>query len=126
MGTVTEIHDYLLSCCSRASARLLSAPFQTARFANRLSDGRCGVGTASRHQIDEHTRPRGEHLQSLHEDLFAQMQAQGFVRFRVRSGGGTANASAPQIYDVDNLPALKKRQAQLSKSCDRIKAVPQI
>lgn len=26
-----------------------------------------------------------------HTDLFDDMQAQGFVRFRVRSGGGTAN-----------------------------------
>ncbi len=43
---------------------------------------------------------KGEHV-----DLFEQMQAQGFVRFRVQSGTGDA-----KTYDVDDLPKLKKTE----------------
>jgi excinuclease ABC subunit A len=46
---------------------------------------------------------KGEHV-----DLFEAMQAQGFVRFRVRSGGGTAHEAEAKVYEVDALPKLKK------------------
>ncbi len=36
------------------------------------------------------------------------MQAQGFIRFRVRSGGGTTHEGEAKVYEVDNLPKLKK------------------
>lgn len=41
-------------------------------------------------------------------DLFQDLQAQGFVRFRVRSGGGTTNTAKAEIFEVDQLPKLKK------------------
>ncbi|MFP3740385.1 hypothetical protein, partial [Burkholderia sp. SIMBA_019] len=45
-----------------------------------------------------------------HSDLFDSMQAQGFVRFRVRSGGGTAHEAEAKVYDIDSLPKLKKTE----------------
>jgi excinuclease ABC subunit A len=41
-------------------------------------------------------------------DLFENLQAQGFVRFRIRSGGGTSNAAKAEIVEADHLPQLKK------------------
>ena len=45
------------------------------------------------------------------------MQAQGFVRFRVQSGTGDA-----KIYDVDDLPKLKKTEKHtIDVVIDRVK-----
>jgi excinuclease ABC subunit A len=55
-------------------------------------------------------------------DLFQDLQAQGFVRFRVRSGGGTANAAKAEIFEVDQLPELKKNDKHsIEVVVDRIK-----
>jgi excinuclease ABC subunit A len=57
-----------------------------------------------------------------HADLFEAMQAQGFIRFRVRSGGGTANEGVAKIYEVDSLPALKKNDKHsIDVVVDRLK-----
>ena len=44
------------------------------------------------------------------------MQAQGFVRFRVRSGGGAANEGVAKIYEVESLPKLKKKRTRSTSS----------
>ncbi len=64
---------------------------------------------------------KGEHV-----ELFEQMQAQGFIRFRVRSGGGTTNeGEAAQIYDVESLPKLKKNDKHtIDVVVDRLKGAP--
>jgi excinuclease ABC subunit A len=63
---------------------------------------------------------KGEHV-----ELFEEMQAQGFIRFRVRSGGGTANEGAAKIYDVDSLPKLKKNDKHtIDVVVDRLKVRP--
>jgi excinuclease ABC subunit A len=55
---------------------------------------------------------KGEHV-----DLFEQMQAQGFVRFRVQSGTGKA-----RIVEVDDLPKLKKTEKHtIDVVVDRLK-----
>jgi excinuclease ABC subunit A len=60
-------------------------------------------------------------------DFFQDLQAQGFVRFRVRSGGGTANAAKAEIFEVDQLPALKKNDKHsIEVVVDRIKVRPDI
>ncbi|HMF28090.1 MAG TPA: hypothetical protein VKE42_04920, partial [Candidatus Cybelea sp.] len=54
-----------------------------------------------------------------------EMQAQGFIRFRVRSGGGTANEGVAKIYEVDSLPALKKNDKHsIDVVVDRLKVRP--
>jgi excinuclease ABC subunit A len=60
---------------------------------------------------------KGEHV-----DLFEDLQAQGFVRFRVRSGGGTTQHATAKIYEVDDLPKLKKNEKHsIDVVIDRIK-----
>lgn len=60
-------------------------------------------------------------------DLFQGLQAQGFVRFRVRSGGGIANAAKAEIFEVYQLPTLKKNDKHsIEVVVDRIKARPDI
>ncbi len=57
-----------------------------------------------------------------HSDLFDAMQAQGFVRFRVRSGGGTAHEAEAKVYDIDSLPKLKKTEKHtIEVVVDRVK-----
>ena len=60
-------------------------------------------------------------------DLFQDLQAQGFVRFRVRSGGGTTNTAKAEIFEVDQLPTLKKNDKHsIEVVVDRIKVRPDI
>jgi excinuclease ABC subunit A len=60
-------------------------------------------------------------------DLFQDLQAQGFVRFRVRSGGGTTNTAKAEIFEVDQLPKLKKTDKHsIEVVVDRIKVRPDI
>jgi excinuclease ABC subunit A len=52
-----------------------------------------------------------------HSDLFEQMQAQGFIRFRIQSGTGKA-----KIYEADDLPKLKKTEKHtIDVVIDRVK-----
>ena len=52
-----------------------------------------------------------------HSDLFLAMQAQGFVRFRIQSG-----TLAAKIYEVDDLPKLKKTEKHtIDVVIDRVK-----
>ena len=121
VGTVTEIHDYL---------RLLFARVGTPYCPHHhlpLSSQTVSQMVDTVLALPEDTRlmilaPVVVNRKGTHEDLFAQMQAQGFVRFRVRSGGGTTNEAVAQIYDVDNLPTLKKNDKHtIEVVVDRVK-----
>ena len=121
VGTVTEIHDYL---------RLLFARVGTPYCPHHhlpLSSQTVSQMVDTVLALPEDTRlmilaPVVVNRKGTHEDLFAHMQAQGFVRFRVRSGGGTANEAVAQIYDVDNLPTLKKNDKHtIEVVVDRVK-----
>jgi excinuclease ABC subunit A len=60
---------------------------------------------------------KGEHV-----DLFEQMQAQGFVRFRIQSGTGKA-----RICEIDDLPKLKKAEKHtIDVVIDRVKVKAEI
>jgi excinuclease ABC subunit A len=55
---------------------------------------------------------KGEHV-----DLFEEMQAAGFVRFRIQSG-----THAAKIYEIDDLPKLKKTEKHtIDVVIDRVK-----
>ena len=121
VGTVTEIHDYL---------RLLFARVGTPYCPHHhlpLSSQTVSQMVDTVLALPEDTRlmilaPVVVNRKGTHEDLFAHMQAQGFVRFRVRSGGGTANEAVAQIYDEDNLPTLKKNDKHtIEVVVDRVK-----
>ncbi len=105
IGTVTEIYDYL---------RLLFARIGTPHCPNHPEHA---LAAQSVSQMVDTTLalPEGTRLMILapivtsrkgeHIDLFEQMQAQGFIRFRIKSGTKPAN-----IYTADNIPPLKKHE----------------
>ncbi|MGJ7917388.1 excinuclease ABC subunit UvrA [Massilia sp. LXY-6] len=122
VGTVTEIHDYL---------RLLYARVGTP-YCPDHSEEPLAAQTVSQMVDAVLAMPEGTKLMILapvvanrkgeHGDLFASMQAQGFVRFRIQSG--TADA---KIYDVDDLPKLKKTEKHtIDVVIDRIKVNAEI
>eukprot|EP01034_Spumella_vulgaris_P038932 gene38932-48074_t len=122
VGTVTEIHDYL---------RLLFARVGTPYCINHPTHA-LAAQTVSQMVDAVLAMPEGTKLMILapvvanrkgeHVDLFEQMQAQGFVRFRVQSGTHDA-----KIYEVDDLPKLKKTEKHtIDVVIDRVKVTPEI
>ncbi|PTB21262.1 excinuclease ABC subunit UvrA [Trinickia symbiotica] len=126
VGTVTEIHDYL---------RLLYARVGTpycpdhgialeAQSVSQMVDTVLALPEDTKLMI---LAPVVANRKGEHAELFEQMQAQGFIRFRIRSGGGTANEGEAQIYDVDSLPKLKKNDKHtIDVVVDRLKVRPDI
>lgn len=113
VGTVTEIHDYSRLLFARVGTPYCPNHSQplASQTVSQMVDAVLALPEDTKLMI---LAPVVKYLGS-HEDLFEQMQAQGFVRFRVRSGGGTTNTSVAQIFDVDNLPALRKTTSTPSK-----------
>ncbi|WP_297354668.1 excinuclease ABC subunit UvrA [Paraburkholderia sp.] len=121
VGTVTEIHDYL---------RLLFARVGTpycpdheialqAQSVSQMVDAALALPEDTKLMI---LAPAVANRKGEHVELFEEMQAQGFIRFRVRSGGGTANEEVAKIYDVDSLPKLKKNDKHtIDVVVDRLK-----
>jgi excinuclease ABC subunit A len=124
VGTVTEIHDYL---------RLLYARVGTpycpeheialeAQSVSQMVDTVLALPEETKLMI---LAPVVANRKGEHAELFEQMQAQGFIRFRIRSGGGTANEGTAQIYDIDSLPKLKKNDKHsIDVVVDRLKVRP--
>jgi excinuclease ABC subunit A len=121
VGTVTEIHDYL---------RLLYARVGTpycpdheialeAQSVSQMVDAALSLPEETKLMI---LAPVVANRKGEHAELFEQMQAQGFIRFRIRSGGGAANEGEAKIYDVDSLPKLKKNDKHsIDVVVDRLK-----
>ncbi|MEY3892310.1 MAG: hypothetical protein RLZZ145_344, partial [Pseudomonadota bacterium] len=107
VGTVTEIHDYLRLLFARAGTPYCP-DHDLALEAQSVSQM---VDTVMAMPLDAKlmilapvvSERKGEFV-----DLFENLQAQGFVRFRIRSGGGTSNAAKAEIVEADHLPQLKK------------------
>jgi len=121
VGTVTEIHDYLRLLYARVGTPYCpdhEIPL-AAQSVSQMVDAALALPEESRLMIlaPVVTDRKGEHA-----ELFDSMQAQGFVRFRVRSGGGTANEGEAKIYEVESLPKLKKSERHtIDVVVDRLK-----
>ncbi|MBK9986649.1 MAG: excinuclease ABC subunit UvrA [Betaproteobacteria bacterium] len=111
VGTVTEIHDYLRLLFARAGTPYCpdhGLPLQ-AQTVSQMVDAALALPEGTRLMIlaPVAREKKGEFL-----ELFADMQAQGYVRFRI---GGVA-------YEVDNLPKLKKAEKHdIDVVIDRVK-----
>ncbi|MGV8897881.1 MAG: excinuclease ABC subunit UvrA [Burkholderiaceae bacterium] len=122
VGTVTEIHDYLRLLYARVGTPYCPDHPETALAAQSVSqmvDAVLAMPEDTRLMIlaPVVANRKGEHL-----DLFEQMQAQGFVRFRVQSGTGAA-----KIYEIDDLPKLKKTEKHtIDVVVDRVKVKDEI
>ena len=105
VGTVTEIHDYLRLLYARVGTPYCpdhpDKPL-AAQSVSQMVDAVMAMPEGTRLMI---MAPVVANRKGEHHDLFDQMQAQGFVRFRVQSGVRDA-----QIVEVDDLPELKKTE----------------
>ncbi|NDP59513.1 MAG: excinuclease ABC subunit UvrA [Oxalobacteraceae bacterium] len=117
VGTVTEIHDYLRLLYAR-----VGTPYCPDHPENPLAAQSVSQMVDAVLAMPEDTKlmimaPVVSNRKGEHVDLFEQMQAQGFVRFRVQSGVQPA-----KIYEVDDLPKLKKTEKHtIDVVIDRIK-----
>ncbi len=117
VGTVTEIHDYLRLLYARVGTPHCPDHPENPLAAQSVSQM---VDTAL--AMPEDTKlmilaPVIANRKGEHHDLLEQMQAQGFVRFRIQSGTGTA-----RIFEADELPKLKKNEKHsIDVVVDRLK-----
>ncbi|WP_454756774.1 excinuclease ABC subunit UvrA [Cupriavidus campinensis] len=121
VGTVTEIHDYLRLLFARAGTPYCPDHHIAlqAQSVSQMVDAALALPEDTKLMI---LAPVVADRKGEHSDLFDTMQAQGFVRFRVRSGGGTAHEAEAKVYDIDSLPKLKKTEKHsIEVVVDRVK-----
>ncbi|HYD59725.1 MAG TPA: excinuclease ABC subunit UvrA [Noviherbaspirillum sp.] len=117
VGTVTEIHDYLRLLYAR-----VGTPYCPDHPENPLAAQSVSQMVDAVLAMPEDTKlmilaPVVANRKGEHVDLFEEMQAQGFVRFRIQSGTHPA-----RIYEVDDLPKLKKTEKHtIDVVIDRLK-----
>ncbi len=148
VGTVTEIYDYLRLLYARTGTPYCPEHPEQAlesQTVSQMVDTVLALPEGTRLMIlaPVVTGRKGEHL-----DLFQSLQAQGFVRIRVRTegkGGGDApggaggsvgqgagqsggsGAGVGQIHELDSPPALNKLQKHsVDVVVDRIKVTPAV
>ncbi|XAH26338.1 excinuclease ABC subunit UvrA [Xylophilus sp. GW821-FHT01B05] len=111
VGTVTEIHDYLRLLYARAGTPYCPdhhVPLQS-QTVSQMVDAVLALPAETRLMV---LCPMARGRKGEFADLFAGMQAQGYVRFRVDG----------VIYEHENLPALKKTEKHdIDVVIDRVK-----
>ncbi len=111
VGTVTEIHDYLRLLFARAGTPYCpehNLPLQS-QTVSQMVDAVLALPADTRLMI---LAPIAREKKGEFVDVFADMQAQGYVRFRLNG----------KIYEIDDLPALKKTEKHdIDVVIDRIK-----
>ncbi len=111
VGTVTEIHDYLRLLFARAGTPYCPdhhLPLQ-AQTVSQMVDAVLALPEGTRLMI---LAPVAREKKGAFLELFADMQAQGYVRFRI---GGA-------VFDAERLPALKKTEKHdIDVEIDRVK-----
>ncbi len=111
VGTVTEIHDYLRLLYARAGTPYCPEHGKAlqAQSVAQMVDAVLALPAGTRLML---LAPIARERKGEFSDTLAQLQAQGYVRFRVN---GTA-------YEFDQLPALKKNEKHdLDVVIDRLK-----
>jgi excinuclease ABC subunit A len=111
VGTVTEIHDYLRLLFARAGTPYCpehNLPLQS-QTVSQMVDAVLALPVETRLMI---LAPIAREKKGEFLDVFADMQAQGYVRFRVNG----------KTYEFDQLPALKKTEKHdIDIVIDRVK-----
>jgi excinuclease ABC subunit A len=114
VGTVTEIHDYLRLLFARAGTPFCpdhGLPLQS-QTVSQMVDAVLALPEDTRLMI---LAPLAREKKGEFLDVFADMQAQGYVRFRING----------KAFDADDLPALKKTEKHdIDVVIDRIKVRP--
>jgi len=111
VGTVTEIHDYLRLLFARAGTPFCpehNLPLQ-AQTVSQMVDAVLALPAETRLMI---LAPLAREKKGEFLDVFADMQAQGYVRFRING----------QAFEFDELPQLKKTEKHdIDVVIDRVK-----
>ena len=111
VGTVTEIHDYLRLLFARAGTPYCpehDLPL-AAQSVAQMVDAVLALPEGTKLMI---LAPVAREKKGEFTELFAEMQAQGYVRFRI---GG-------EVFEAESLPALKKNEKHsIDVVIDRIK-----
>ncbi len=114
VGTVTEIHDYLRLLYARAGTPYCpehGLPL-SAQTVSQMVDSVLALPEDTRLMV---LAPVARDKKGEFTELFTQMQALGYVRFRVDG----------QIHEVENLPQLKKTEKHdIDVVIDRLKVRP--
>src|ERR1700712_3727306 len=117
VGTVTEIHDYLRLLYARVGTPYCPDHPENplaAQSVSQMVDAVLAMPADTKLMI---LAPVVANRKGEHADLFEQMQAHGFVRFRIQSGTGNA-----KVYEIDDLPKLKKTEKHtIDVVVDRLK-----
>ncbi|MBA2723728.1 MAG: excinuclease ABC subunit UvrA [Methylibium sp.] len=121
VGTVTEIHDYLRLLYARAGTPFCPdhhLPLQ-AQSVSQMVDAVLALPEETRLMI---LAPVLRERKGEHAELFEDMQARGYVRFRIGSGGQPG-----QVFEVADLPKLKKNEKHdIDVVIDRLKVRPEM
>ena len=98
VGTVTEIHDYLRLLFARAGTPHCPEHHLAleAQSISQMVDHILAMPEDTKLMI---LAPVVSNRKGEFADLFEDLQSQGFVRFRIRSGGGTTHIAKPQVHD---------------------------
>jgi excinuclease ABC subunit A len=116
VGTVTEIHDYLRLLFARAGTPYCPThdiPLQS-QTVSQMVDAVLALPHDSRVMI---LAPVARDRKGEFQDVFTDMQARGYVRFRVDG----------QAYEFDALPKLKKAEKHdVDVVIDRLKIRPEV
>ncbi|TCO97713.1 excinuclease ABC subunit A [Rubrivivax gelatinosus] len=119
VGTITEIHDYLRLLYARAGTPYCpehGLPLQ-AQSVSQMVDAALALPPDTRLMV---LAPVVRDRKGEFVELFADMQARGYVRFRV---GGDGHPGA--VVEADALPALKKTEKHdIDVVVDRLKTRP--
>jgi excinuclease ABC subunit A len=119
VGTVTEIHDYLRLLYARAGTPYCpdhGLPL-AAQSVSQMVDAVLALPEDTRLMI---LAPVVRDRKGEFAELFQDMQAQGYVRFRIGSGG-----AAGVVHDADALPKLKKTEKHdIDVVIDRLRVRP--
>lgn len=114
VGTVTEIHDYLRLLFARAGTPYCPVhdiPLQS-QTVSQMVDAVLALPEDTRIMV---LAPVARERKGEFTELFAEMQGQGYVRFRV----------AGEVFEYENLPKLKKAEKHdIDVVVDRLKVRP--
>jgi excinuclease ABC subunit A len=121
VGTVTEIHDYLRLLYARAGTPYCpdhALPL-AAQSVSQMVDGVLALSPQSRVLI---LAPVVRDRKGEFGELLRDMQARGYVRFRIGAGGRDA-----RIVDAESLPPLKKNDKHdIDVVVDRLRVRPEM